>query len=697
MPVNSSNGYDRYYFQNACGKPYERNPEWLQFFAGIASAIVSRIAPHTVLDAGCAMGFLVEGLRACGVDAFGIDVSEYALGQVRPDLKPYVRLASVLDPLSQKYDLIVSIEVLEHLSLQDCERAVENLCQASDDVLFSSTPADYREPTHLNVQPPEFWAGLFARQGFFRDVDFDASFITPWAARFRRNREPFYRVAQNYERRFWLLWKENQDLRGLISEMRNQLAVQVESTAQRKTQQSDVKVTGAQPAMPKPVLIISHEMVGDQMAGPGIRYYHLAGVLSKEFPVTLAVPVGSTVASSSDFSVLVYRSGRDPVLENAVRGARLVLAPAIWVSAIPSLVQTTAPLVIDGYDPFLAETLHLQTETSAHLLALTQAYMVGDFFLCASERQRDWWLGLLEASGRINRYTYDEDPSLRRLVDLVPFGLPQAPPLHTHDVVRGIWSGIGKNDRIILWGGGLWQWLDPLTAIRAIAQIWQTRQDIRLIFPGTQHPNPIMAGVPTRSEAARKLASELGLVDKAVFFGDWVSYENWQNVLLESDIALTLHDSENFESRLAFRSRILDYVWAGLPTIATRGDSTSELLTQYGIGFAVDCQDVEGVASAILQLLDTPRAAFDKGFERARESLTWQKAARPLVEFCRNPRRAPDKIFIGEQLGTASRKNEIVQLQSEVNQLRALVGAYQRRWIVRLADGIQRLVARPGS
>ena len=47
-----------------------------------------------------------------------------------------------------------------------------NLCPHTADVLFSSTPFDYDEATHLNVQPPDYWAALFARHGFYRDVDF---------------------------------------------------------------------------------------------------------------------------------------------------------------------------------------------------------------------------------------------------------------------------------------------------------------------------------------------------------------------------------------------------------------------------------------------------------------------------------------------------------------------------------------------
>ena len=234
--------YDAYYFQHGCGQPYERNTVWLQFFDGIAQKIVEVIGPRTALDAGCAMGFLVERLRARGVEAFGVDLSAYAISQAHESVRPYCWVGSVIDPFPQRYDLIVCIEVLEHLRQPASEAAIANLCRFSDDILFSSTPFDYREATHFNVQPPEYWADQFARHGFVRDVDCDASFITPWAVRFRRTREPLHRIVRNYERHFWLLWKENTDLRRLTVEMRDQLASGEQAwQAQRLSQAQEIQ------------------------------------------------------------------------------------------------------------------------------------------------------------------------------------------------------------------------------------------------------------------------------------------------------------------------------------------------------------------------------------------------------------------------------------------------------------------------
>ena len=222
-PADPQELFGAYYYATGCGIPYQRDAHWVNFFGQIAEAIVTRIAPRTLLDAGCALGLLVEQLRLQGVMAEGVDISEFAIANAPEVVRPYVRQASVAEPFGQRYDLIVCIEVLEHMPQPEAERAIANFCAHSDDILFSSSPLDFREATHINVHPSEHWAELFARQGFLRDVDFDASFITPWAVRFRRRSEPLPRLVRDYERRFWELWKETTDLRDLALQQQRQL------------------------------------------------------------------------------------------------------------------------------------------------------------------------------------------------------------------------------------------------------------------------------------------------------------------------------------------------------------------------------------------------------------------------------------------------------------------------------------------
>jgi cyclopropane fatty-acyl-phospholipid synthase-like methyltransferase len=177
-----------------------------------------------VLDAGCAIGLLVETLRARGVDACGIDLSSWAIEHAGEAARPYLREGSITAPLGDPYDLIVCIEVLEHMPAEEAERAIANFAAHTGDILFSSTPFDYREPTHVNVRMPEDWAEAFARHGFYRDVDFDASFITKWAVRFTRRTVPAHRLVRDYERRFWQLRAAEQDARGYAIEVQTRLA-----------------------------------------------------------------------------------------------------------------------------------------------------------------------------------------------------------------------------------------------------------------------------------------------------------------------------------------------------------------------------------------------------------------------------------------------------------------------------------------
>ena len=156
-PVVDSRTYDACYYEHYGGRPYRRNAEWLAFFGGIADRIVADIRPRRVLDAGCALGLLVEALRTRSVECFGLDFSAYAIEQVYAPIKPFCRQASVTDPLRERYDLVVCSEVLEHLNGADAETAIANFCAHSDDILFSSSPFHFAEATHVNMRPPGYW------------------------------------------------------------------------------------------------------------------------------------------------------------------------------------------------------------------------------------------------------------------------------------------------------------------------------------------------------------------------------------------------------------------------------------------------------------------------------------------------------------------------------------------------------------
>lgn len=187
-----------------CGKVDYSDSEYTKgFLTQIAQKIADDLHPRTVLDAGCAMGHLVAALRDRGVEAYGVDISAYAISKVREDVRPFCKVGSLTEPLPaglpDRYDLVVTIEVLEHLYAEDGRQAIRNLCQLTDKVLFTSTPDDFTEPTHVNVQQREYWCRAFFENGFMDDINYRPTYLTAHALLFRRSAN-IERQVEDYER-----------------------------------------------------------------------------------------------------------------------------------------------------------------------------------------------------------------------------------------------------------------------------------------------------------------------------------------------------------------------------------------------------------------------------------------------------------------------------------------------------------------
>ncbi len=192
--VYNKDYYDHY--GSTSGVPYDRDqPVWQEHFQAFAKTLIERYKPRTTLDVGCAKGFLVEQLRDQGVEAFGVDVSPYAISQVREDIRPHCRVANGKEPLTGQYDLITCIEVAEHVPETEARIMVEEMCRHTDQVIFSSTDDGFDEPTHINIHPIEYWIELFRQQGFSRDLNFDPGFVTSQAMRFLRNTKSTLQVG----------------------------------------------------------------------------------------------------------------------------------------------------------------------------------------------------------------------------------------------------------------------------------------------------------------------------------------------------------------------------------------------------------------------------------------------------------------------------------------------------------------------
>lgn len=206
VKIEYSKTYNKkYYDEYSSGIGYENNEVWKQNFNNIADEIIKYFNPKTVLDIGCAFGYLVKSLRDKGVEAYGIDVSEYAVSHADESIKAYLKNMSALDELPEnfpkKFDLVVSIEMIEHLYEDDGLKVIDKMVSYADKVLISSTDDDFDEPTHVNVQQKEYWVEKFAKKGYLRNLDIDTRFISYNTYLFEKAESmDLYDVINHYEK-----------------------------------------------------------------------------------------------------------------------------------------------------------------------------------------------------------------------------------------------------------------------------------------------------------------------------------------------------------------------------------------------------------------------------------------------------------------------------------------------------------------
>ena len=124
----------------------------------------------TCVDYGCAKGFLVNALRIIGCEAYGEDISEYAIENCHPNVKDYLSL-----PSENFYDLLICKDVLEHIEEEDLPGILKNIRKKSDQFFFVIPLGDYDrfrireyevDVTHVTKKDEEWWINLFESQGY---------------------------------------------------------------------------------------------------------------------------------------------------------------------------------------------------------------------------------------------------------------------------------------------------------------------------------------------------------------------------------------------------------------------------------------------------------------------------------------------------------------------------------------------------
>lgn len=441
------------------------------------------------------------------------------------------------------------------------------------------------------------------------------------------------------------------------------------------------------------VLIITGDPLAAAMAGPAIRALNMALTLQRAGHEVRLISTTRADHPAPPVPMEHVPAGDERGIAVHERWADIVLFQGYATTQFRTIARTDRMLIADAYDPMHLEMLEQGRELPAATWelrvstardALNDQLRRADLVLCASERQRLLYLGQLAGLGRLNPATYADDPDLRGLLEVVPFGLDATPPLPDPGRgMRGTVPGIDEESKVLVWGGGVYSWFDPLTLIRAVAVAREREPRIRLFFLGTRHPGVDEMGIVRE---AFDLATSLGVEGREVIFNDtWVPYDRRGAYLAEADAGVSTHHV-HVETTFSFRTRILDYLWAGLPMVVTEGDGFAELVEAEQLGIVVPAEDVDALADALVRVVaDSTEAHEWRGnVARVRERFSWEVVLQPVLSAASAPRRAADATPRRDAMGVGVRARRTAGAGHTVR----MVGHHLR------AEGLGAVIAR---
>lgn len=361
------------------------------------------------------------------------------------------------------------------------------------------------------------------------------------------------------------------------------------------------------------VLILSSDPLTSKVGGIGLRYRRLIEFLSQKMAVSAWAPEAMEGLPEE----VVPWNGKSLV------GVDFVIAPPMALLAFPMILASDVFVFVDLIDPLILENAFLYPKDELRFRAYSNLLMLslwrGDHFVVAHSRQLDLWLGMILGTRRLGAGALGTESVIPRVFTEFPTPGPDTPnPGREH---RG---------NSILWWGGLWDWLDPLTLVEAFKALGRAGPD-RLVFIGLRHPSGNVP-VSRAAQAIQKMAGRRLPDGKVIEAIDWIPYEERWKFLKDARIGVCLH-RDTVEGRFAYRTRLLDLLWAGVPLITTEGEFLGDLAARSGAGLNVPAGSTTAVGEAIKKIWESPETAeqMSAAGQRLAESLSWTRRA---PDFC---------------------------------------------------------------
>lgn len=356
------------------------------------------------------------------------------------------------------------------------------------------------------------------------------------------------------------------------------------------------------------------------------------------------------------------------VMGQAVARARI--GAPVWFDFLGApMAERQQQAAVAGHDGGLA----------AAWRTILPCLLSGDRFSACSQAQRLALIGELGACGRLNRRTAGTD-----LAHVIPMGTAFHEFRKTKTAIRG--PVAPANSIILLWAGGFNTWTDVQTLHAGIVEAIRRRSDLRFVSFGGAIPGHCETVYPH----FERLVAEGPFPDHFHLMG-WADPETVQNAYLEADMAINI-DCFSYEGLLGTRSRLLEWMRAGLPIVTTELCELSRILARREMAYSFPMGDAQALGAVVAGAAADPQGRR----ERARRAAAFldaeyanERLLAPLLAWAANPQRAPDidpaaphcrtAPFPRPDNSLAAAQMDLLQSTSAIEELEALRAADGQR------------------
>lgn len=370
--------------------------------------------------------------------------------------------------------------------------------------------------------------------------------------------------------------------------------------------------------------------------GGGLRAWGLAeGLRRNGVRVTVAINNSFPQELASHQDILLVNWGQDQQFIDLINSYDAVIVSYCMGSDsvfIAKNINDSVQLILDAYVPIYVEvsareSKDLDFEYRHYMEDVKRFNHVlrrGDYFLCANEVQKTFYIGVLSSLGIINPRSYRED----RII-VAPFGIHDIPAKASDDPFAAL--GISESDFRVMWFGGLYPWFrieELLDAMRTLSK----HPDFKFVIVGGKNPFNPNPDFSRQYDKAYAFAKEHKLLNKSVFFVDWVDFDKRVNWYKHADLVISLNQPGE-ENGFSWRTRVMDFVWGELAIITNGGDPLSEDLLKAQAALRIENLSAHDITMALETVHKNPGllASVRKKVVQLKPNYFWQTVVKPIA------------------------------------------------------------------